>query len=278
MKDKIYYYDRNGALKLTLNQWPYYSEPSDLKNWGWSFSEIYGRLCDPYRKRREYQLVVGIATEGRGARDALCDVFSADMIAGKPGKLVLRGWEIDCFVSEVAYEYGWSIERQATFKVTATEGAWTRRKTIMISGSSTTPGSEDLGRDYIYADDLMGRGYLYGYSMPESNYTEIDLHGEGNGYEITIYGPVSDPVVHLDNRPVRVYIDVGEGERLVITSNGDAKTIRLIALDGSERDAFIYRDKENTPFLEIGEHTELTYGPMRFDFTSIERRSEPSWI
>ena len=278
MKDKILYYDHNGNLKLTVNQWPYYSEPSDFKNWGWSFQEKYGRLCDPYRNRPTYQLDIGIASKSRSARDALCDVFSADLIAGKPGKLELRGWVIGCFVSEASYEYAQDLDRKAVFKVTASEDAWSRRQTVMLSGEGTSPGADDLGRDYTDADGVLGRGFMFGYSMPETSYAEIDLHGDGNGYVITVYGPASDPVVHLNNKPVRVYIDVDEGERLVITSNGDDKTIKLIEADGTEVDAFIYRDKENSPFLTLGEHTELTYGQIRFDFTSIERRSEPSWI
>ena len=71
---------------------------------------------------------------------------------------------------------------------------------------------------------------------------------------------------------------IDETERLQIISNGSVKTIKVLSATGQETDAFVYRDKENSPFLTLGTHTDLTFGQIRFDFTTIERRSEPAWI
>jgi hypothetical protein len=121
------------------------------------------------------------------------------------------------------------------------------------------------------------RGYNYGYSQPESHYNSIDLPGTGNGFEVMVYGPQVDPVIYLNNHPVQVNVELSATERLHIVSNGNIKTIQILTPSGSATDAFVYRDKENTPFITLGQHTDLTFGQIRFDFTTIERRSEPTW-
>lgn len=278
MKDKIKYYDRHGVLKLTLNQYPYYSEPSDLKNWSWAFDQQYGRINTFRRSMEQHKLVIGIAGDYKSQHDALCDIFSADVIAGEPGTLVLRGWSLQCYIIEAAYEYGGLYDRKAEFVVQTVNPAWIRKNTLSFTGAPGG-GSEDtdLGRDYSYTGGVLGRGYNYGYSVVDNHYASIDLPGIDNGYEIMIYGPQVDPVIYLNDVPVKVNVTIDATERLQIVSNGSVKTIKILSSTGEETDAFIYRDKENSPFLTLSEHTDLTYGQVRFDFTTIERRSEPTW-
>ena len=82
MKDKIYYYDRNNVLQLTLNEYPYYSEPSDLKDWIWGYNEQFGKINSFRREKKEYELVIGIAGDYLYRHDVLCDIFSAEHIRG----------------------------------------------------------------------------------------------------------------------------------------------------------------------------------------------------
>lgn len=93
-----------------------------------------------------------------------------------------------------------------------------------------------------------------------------------------IYGPQVNPVIYLNNQPIQVNVELSATERLQIISNGNVKTIKILSPNGAATDAFVYRDKENSPFLMLGQHTDLTFGQIRFDFTTIERRSEPTWI
>ena len=278
MKDTIRYYDRNNVLRLTLNEYPYYSEPSDLKDWLWGFNEQFGVINTFYRNKTEYELVVGIAGDYLPHHDALCDIFSADVIANEPGYLELRGWRLPCYIVEASYEYGLSLDRQAKFRVRSVNSTWIRTNTRSYNGvPGGGLGGEDLGRDYTYTDGLLGRGYNYGYSQPESHADVINLPGTGNGYEIIVYGPQTNPVIYLNNQPVQVNVELSAQQRLRIVSNGSVKTIEILSSSGQATDAFVYRDKENTPFLTLGTHTDLTFGQIRFDFTTIERRSEPTW-
>lgn len=278
MKDKIYYYDHNDVLKLTLNEWPYYSEPSDLKNWAWSFSQQFGRINTIYRDKQTYELVIGIASDYLTAHDELCDIFTADIIAEEPGYLMLRGWKLPCYILQAEYEYGSSVDRKAVFTVQAINSTWIRSTTTTYNGiAGGGLSGTDLGRDYIYTSGLLGRGYNYGYSQPESHADSIDLPGNGNGYEIIIYGPQVNPVIYLNNSPVQVNVTIDATQRLRIVSNGNIKTIEVLSSSGASTDAFVYRDKTNSPFMTLGQHTDLTFGEIHFDFTTIERRSEPTW-
>lgn len=279
MKDFIKYYNHAGQLKLTLNKWPYFSEPGEFKNWTWGYDDNYGRIGSFYRNKESYPLLIGIAENYKTYRDALCEIFTADILAGKPGRLELRGWSLNCWITEAEYEYALSLDRQAVFKVLPVDPTWTRKSTKSYDGITSGGGDEDYGRDYLYKDDILGRDYNYGYNQSDSHYDEIELAGVGNGFEAVIYGPQDNPTIYLNNCPIKVNVSIDEDERLKIVSNGRAeRSIKILQLDGTESDAFIYRDKENTPFIELGTYTELTYGEVKFDFTVIERRSEPSWI
>lgn len=278
MKDKIYYYDRNGTLQLTLNEYPYYSEPSDLHNWSWGFNEQFGKINTFRRNKNTYELVIGIATEFKKYHDELIDIFSADVLANQAGYLMLRGWKLPCYITEAEHEIFKDLDRKAVFVVQSLNSTWIRTKMTSYNGvAGGGLSGEDFGRDYSYTDGIMGRGYNYGYSQPESHYASIDLAGTGNGYEILIYGPQVNPVIYLDSKPIQVNIELSSTERLRIVSNGSIKTIEVLQPNGESTDAFVYRDKENSPFLSLGQHTDLTFGQIRFDFSTIERRSAPTW-
>lgn len=278
MRDTIKYYDRNNVLKLTLNQYPYYTELGDLKDWVWSFNQQYGKINTFRRSKQDYELLIGIAGNSKTQHDVLTDIFNADVIAGAPGKLVINGWSLPCYIVEAEHAYALDLDRQNKYAVLSTTSTWVRTETKSYNGVPGGGGADiDLGRDYSYENSILGRGYNYGYSAAESHYASIDLPGTGNGYEVVIYGPQVNPIIYLDNQPIQVNVTLSNTERLQIISNGSVKTIKILTPSGAETDAFVYRDKEHSPFLELGQHTDLTYGQIRFDFTTIERRSEPTW-
>ena len=278
MDGTIKYYDRNNVLQLTLNEYPYYTELGDLKDWTWAFNQQYGKINTFRRSKQKYELTIGIASNYPDQHDVLCDIFTADVIAGSPGRLVINDWSLQCYITEAEHAYAIGLDRQNKYVVTAINSTWVRTETKSYSGVPGGGGTEDdLGRDYSYSGGILGRGYNYGYSVADNHYASIDLPGTGNGYEIMIYGPQINPVIYLDNQPIQVNVTLTNTERLQIVSNGSVKTIKILTPSNQETDAFVYRDKEHSPFLELGQHTDLTYGQIRFDFTTIERRSEPTW-
>ena len=317
VRDKIYYYNRNGILKLTFNANVYFADTTGWNDWSWDFDNLYGKISNFRRSRGTYALNIVIASTDKKLHDEMCNVFTEDIVAGEPGKIMLRGWSLDCFVTAVNYTHGagtWMPHGHA-YTVQSMDSTWTRETTTSYNGVETAEAS-DLGRDYSMeeGDTESGRGYAeasgggsnelmdsfgellvdsdgevlidssgatgrvgYGYSIVSSYAKRISLPVDGNGYRVTFYGAVTNPVIYLNGQPVRVLTSVASGERLVVTSNGREKTIYKVSAQGVKTDYFVYRDKEHTPFFSIGKSTELTYGEVKFDFTTIENRSEPSW-
>lgn len=279
--ENVYYYNRNGILKLTFGQDPYYMllGSGEFKDQTWAYEDQFGLLRSFRRNKFTYPFSVVITSNNLADYDVLCDIFTDDILANQPGYLLINGWKLECYVIKSEHSFYGKKDHVIAFEAISADSTWTRS---MIKSYDGVPGGglvgDDLGRDYSYTDGLLGRGYNYGYSQPESHYASIDLPGTGNGYEILIYGPQIDPVIYLDNKPIQVNVTLAATERLQIVSNGSTKTIKILAPNGAETDVFVYRDKENSPFLTLGQHTDLTFGQIRFDFTTIERRSEPTWI
>lgn len=278
--EKVYYYNRNGVLKLTVGEAPYFMllKSGEFKNQTWDYADQYGLMKSFRRNKKSYPFSIIIKSSDMTDYDVLCDIFTEDILAEQPGYLVINGWQLKCYVIKSDHSFYGNKDSVIAFEAVSPDSTWTRSITKSFNGvPGGGLGGEDLGRDYTYTDGLLGRGYNYGYSQPESHYDSIDLPGTGNGFEVMVYGPQVNPVIYLNNHPVQVNVELSATERLHIVSNGNIKTIQILAPNGSATDAFVYRDKENTPFITLGQHTDLTFGQVRFDFTTIERRSEPTW-
>jgi len=278
MQDKLYYYNRYGILQVCLNDYPYFMTPDDLKNWSWGYDVQFGQIQNFRRNKENYVLTVGVAEDFKAARDALTDIFSADVIAGEPGYLLYRGWRLDCFITEASYSYALYMDRQVAYNIRAVDSVWKRFNTIHINNTNPDLSSIDLGRDYEKKSGVIGRGYRYGYSRVAVGSVTLSLSGTGNGYKILFYGAVTNPSMYINDDLIQVNIDVDGGQYLEIISDGNDKQINLVELDGTKTPAFAYRDKDYSPFVEIGDSVMVTYGEIEFDFTTIERRSEPTWI
>ena len=279
--DKVYYYNRNGQLKLTINESPYYMRQGtgEFKNNEWSFDKQFGKYRNFRRNKEKYPFTIIIKSSNEEDIDALCDIFSEDVIAGSPGYFLINGWKLVCYVTKAEHPFYSPKDNVINFEATSIDATWTRSTTKSYDGLTGGGGGQDidLGRDYSNSGGVLGRGYNYGYSVTENHYDVIQLSGVDNGYEALIYGPQVNPVIYLNGYPIKINTSIAAGETLKVVSNGQTKTIKAYSSTGVETDAFVYRDKQYTPFISLGHRTELTFGQIKFDFTVIERRSEPSW-
>lgn len=278
MADKVYYYNRNGILKLTVGQEPYYMlrDSGEFKNHSWGYEQQYGTLRGFHRDKFSYPFSIIVKSNNLADFDALCDIFNEDVIAGKQGYLLINGWRLDCYVIKAEHKFYGLKDNVISFEAVSVNSTWTRTSFRHFDGGPGGGGG-DYGRNYSYTNSILGREYKYGYEGDSSHSASITLRGTDNGFEAMIYGPATNPTIYINNDPVTVNVTIGATERLRIVSNGPTKTIDILQADGSSTSAFVYRDKTHSPFLTLGENNELTFGNIVFDFTSIERRSEPSW-
>ena len=280
MAEKVYYYNRKGRLKLTIGEAPYYmlQGAGEFKDHSWGYDQQFGRYRNFRRDKNPYPFSIIITSNDMADYDALCDIFNDDVIAGEPGYLLINGWKLECMVTKAEHNFYGHRDHVIDFEALSSNSTWTRAVTRSYNGTSSGGGSDiDLGRNYAYNDGILGRGYNYGYEGSAAHSASIRLRGTDNGYEALIYGPAINPTIYINNKPVTVNVSISAAERLRIISNGSIKSIDILQLDGSAESAFVYRDKENSPFITLGELNELTFGAIKFDFTTIERRSEPSW-
>lgn len=279
--DKVYYYNHHGQLALTINEAPYYMQhgSGEFKNSLWEYDNQFGKYRNFRRGKTAYPFSIVIDSDDLNDYDELCNIFDADVIAGKPGKIVINGWELECLVIKAEHTFYGLRDHVINYEALATNPMWTRNSENHFNGAGSdgTTG-EDFGRNYSYNDNILGRGYDYGYDEPVAHSATLTLAGSDNGYEAVIYGPATNPTIYINNDPITVNVSIGSNERLKIVSNGSTRTIEILQADGTAENAFVYRDKEHSPFVSLGKVNELTFGAIKFDFTTIERRSEPSWI
>ena len=278
--DLVYYYNRSGKLKLTIGKDPYYMllGSGEFKDHTWSYSQLFGQYKGFYRSKTAYPFSIIIRSSNLKDFDALCDIFNDDVLAEKPGYFLINGWKLECFVVQAKHSFYGQRDNVIEFEALAVNSTWIRLTTKHYDGAPSGDIQDiDLGRNYEEEDGVIGRGYEYGYEPFIVRADTIRLAGTGHGYEAVIYGPAVNPTFYINNRPIKVYVTLTATERLKIVSNGSIKTIDIISQDGSETSAFVYRDKTDSPFISLGEVSELTIGQLKLDFTVIERRSEPSW-
>ena len=278
--DKVYYYNHKGRLKLTINEHPYFMRlnTGEFKDHSWGYDEQFGRYANFRRQKVSYPFSIVVTSKNMADFDVLCDVFTEDIVAGEKGYFLINGWRLDCNVIKAEHQFYGTRDHVIDFEAVSEASTWTRSVLHSYDGSSSGGGGGlDLGRNYSYKNGAVGRGYNYGYEETSSHSAVIELHGIDNGFEAMIYGPAINPTIYINNKPITVYVSINANERLRIVSNGSTRTIDILQLDGSSESAFAFRDKENSPFLKLTEYSELTFGDIRFDFTTIERRSEPSW-
>lgn len=278
--DKIYYYNSKGVLKATINEYPYYASESPFRTWQYEYDEVFGSYSNFRRSNREFPFLVVVISDNLADRDNLCHAFEEDVLSGEAGYLVIRGWKMKCFVKAGEHLFfNRQRDDEMRFTIVTDNPVWTKEKTYSFNSSGGgSQFDEDLERDYSYTDSRLGRPYNYGYSVAESYYASIDVDSDHNGFRLLIYGAQTNPVIYINDTPIQVNVEITDAERLQIVSNESERTIKILSASGAERDAFIYRDKEHSPFITLGSHSDLSYSGIRFDLTVIERRSDPPWI
>ena len=161
MRGTIKYYDRNDTLKLTLNQYPYYTELGDLKDWVWDYNQQYGKINTFRRAKGDYELLIGVAGDSKTQHDILTDIFSADIIAGSPGRLEINGWSLQCYIVEAEHAFANDLDRQNKYAVLSVNSTWVRKKTTSYNGAPEGGGGggTDLGQSADFTVIDLGAEY-----------------------------------------------------------------------------------------------------------------------
>lgn len=248
---------------------------SEIHDFEWTVQRkgdrISGLRRGVQRKRLPITIACGSEAEGIAARNRLFEVAEKDVLAGKYGRVIIGDYYYQCYITKSQkkdYLYTGRMMK-ATLTLTTDRPYWIREERFSFFPSVSTL-SAGVISDYpmVYPMDYY------------NNLTMTSLYNHGfaaSNFRLIVYGPASNPAVHIAGHKYQVNCEVGENEHLTIDSV--AKTVTLTAEDGSVVNMFNLRDRDSYIFQAIhpGENAVTWDGGFGFDIILLDERSEPPW-
>lgn len=213
----------------------------ELRDWEWSWrTGVAGRVTGFSRrppKPRQITFPVGIAAgtapEGIGLRNRVELIGDVDVAAGEPGRLYVGDWYVRCWIVGCEPTDYWMDDRFAELKLTllAEQSGWVRE--VLSAFVPETGETEVSGTDFPL-------DFPFEFARGRTSTTAYNSGTSPQDLLLRVYGPASNPEVSIGGNVYRVNTDVPAGYRLEVDSM--AKTVRLIASDGTGADAYGARE------------------------------------
>lgn len=202
-------------------------------------------------------------------RNRLYEITEKDVLAEKPGRLILDGYYLSCYVTESQKSEFLYRKRHMKLALTVTTAYpyWCREtKNSYMKGQQ----AELKGLDYP-------TDFPFDYILSVTYNTLFNPNFVASNFIIRIFGACSTPAITIGENTYKVNCEVGENEQLIINSKD--KTIQLKQSNGAVVNKFKNRDKEHYIFERIPPGTTNIGwdGSFGFDVVLIEERSEPKW-
>lgn len=245
-----------------------------LRNYSWNVITKNNRVAGFNKSisAKSIPLIIHARDELHGfeIRNRLYEITEKDVLAEKPGKLILDGYYLSCYVTESQKREFMYRKRHMELDLTVTTDYpyWCREtNNSYIKGMTAELHGIDFPTDYPfdYVESITFHT-LYNPNFVASNFI------------ICIFGACRDPAITIGENMYRVYCDVGQSEQLIINSKD--KTIQLKQSKGNVINKFQCRDKEHYIFERISPGNTVVGwdGSFGFNIVLIEERSEPKWI
>ena len=245
---------------------------NDLHDYSWTVSQKNGKISAFKRDiaKRTLPVVIFCPTvaEGVTARNRLMEVAEKDVLAKKPGRLIIGDYYYQCYITGSKKSSYLKSRRRMETKLTITSDLpyWVREDLHSFRKNGAT----DQGLDYPY-------DYLFDFTSNFRSDALVNTGFTASNFRMNIYGPCSNPAVHISGHTYVVNGEVGEGEYITIDSV--AKTVTRTAVDGTITNLFNLRGRESYIFEKIqsGKCTVAWDGDFGIDIILLEERSEPKW-
>lgn len=195
----------------------------EIRGREWSYS-IAGRIVKGIAENA-VKASVRWACRDPEAADAAFAAFDRDAMAGKPGKVVSRGWERPAYCLETAVR-GWhgpsgSLVADLGFVLV---GSWRRFSSRQFL---PVPPLSVFGFPF---------GYPHGYGYDGAMMTVDTGADTPCRARLIVYGPVSSPRIVIGGNAYEVHADIPKGAHMVI--DGMERTVETVLEDGTVRDDF----------------------------------------
>lgn len=271
MIEKLQYINHQNEV-LDFGQNGLYVAENDLRNYRWKPLMQNNRISGFQKEPTTKILPIIVKTENDGVRlkNRLFEIFEKDVIANKPGKIVVNGYYLKCFIVDSAKtDYMVANNRLKTKVKLITDFPWWVKETTTrfnYTNENKTGTNLDYNRDFP--------------SDYSSNMLTIVLNNTNfvpSNFRLTIYGACENPAVTIAGHTYRIKVSLASNEFLVIDSV--EKTIVKVLPDGKTQNCFNLRDKTSYVFEKIpaGSLNVSSSADFKFDVVLLEERSEPKW-
>ena len=217
--------------------------------------------------------VRGKEFERKRLLNKLTNAFEYDVVNMSPGRIYYDKYYIDGYIKKSSNEISnennsWT---DCKIEIYCPYPFWT-----MEEKKNFYPDSVQKAESYTYLDYPYDYKYDYSRSRAGTENWYID-HFRENNFEMTIYGPCSNPKILINGYPYQINDTLETGEYITVKSR--EKTVTKHLTNGTVQNIFAKRDKINSVFKLIpsGELTFNWSGTFGFDMTIYKERSVPKW-
>lgn len=269
MIEKIKYINHLNE-ELSFGELGIYANQSDIHDFAWGVVSQNEKISSFVKGIQEKGLpiVISESADTMAVRNTISEITEKDVLAVKPGRLVIGDYYMYCYVTGSTKEGYLNGDCIFNLKI-ATDRPYWIKETI----SSFAYGQGEAGTDMDYESD-----FDYDYSSNLLSSQLVNGNFVPTNFKMQIYGPATNPAVTIGGHTYKVNKSVETNQYLIIDSI--EKTIELIKQDGTKENCFNKRDKESYIFekMPIGISNVSTSAAFNFDITLLEERSEPKWI
>ena len=271
MQERLQYKNHLGEV-IDFGRLGIFVSGSDLHDYNWTISQKNGKISSFKRDITHRTLPVVIfcdtAEEGVAARNRLMEVAEKDVLAMKPGRIIIGDYYYSCYVTESRKSKYLASRRrmEAELTISSDVSCWVREDPHPFRKK----GTDEPGLTYPH-------DYPFDYASSFRRTTLVNTGFTASNFRMIIYGPCIDPLVYVAGHAYTVKCTVAEGEYLTIDSV--SKAVTLTAVDGTITNLFNMRGRESYIFEKIpaGDSPVAWDGAFGLDIILLEERSEPKW-
>ena len=274
MLEKFNYVNHIGE-ELEFGKFPLFANYNDLRDFSWDVKskndKISGFSKGIVSKSIPIIIICSSDAEGLRMRNEIFEICEKDILANKPGKIVIGDYYLQCYITG---------STKSEYLVS--------RRCLQIDLSIQTDSPEWVKESlYAFRSNSGGNGsfldFAYDFPFDYQNSLQIgEISNSGiiaNNFKIVIYGAAINPSIFIGNHEYSVECEIGKSEYLSIDSV--AKTIILTKENGDKINLFNNRNKDSYIFEKIppgiSKVSAVNEG-LSYDITLLEERSEPKWI
>lgn len=271
MQERLQYKNHMGEV-IDFGKSGIYVSANDLHDYNWTTSQKNGKISSFKRDvaTRTLPVVIFCSTvsEGLAARNRLLEVAEKDVLAKKPGKIIIGEYYFECYIigSKKSQYLASRRKMNAELTISSDKPYWVRESVHSFRQKKVTA----TGLDYPY-------DYSFDFAAAFRQAKLVNTDFTASNFRMIIYGACSSPAIYVSGHAYVVNCEVAEGEYLTIDSV--AKTITKTAIDGTIANVFDLRGRESYIFekIAIGNNTVAWNGDFGVEIILLEERSEPRW-